>query len=310
MTIIEGYGYAYTKTGISLANNFVKVEYVGTVRFYYGALIQASYYNQLNNCLISTSGEGIAFNSWYSTVNNCVSVLAYYRCLYQNSLYGSNVISNCKFYGSSIFGIILINEVLLYTCDIANNQSGDISFDSADDIGTGAILARHLKLGSSTEVNAGGANRGILWSYDHDDTTSNHWGFTYQGTINWQTAVFQGADPGSWKVAVLGSSRTTLMPIRLKLAEVAVSASSLVTFKAWVKKDHATNVGAKIYVLGSDYTIDGVVAASATKANDTNWEELTITFTPTQAGVVDIYGEAWYSAGNSNVYFGSITVTQ
>jgi hypothetical protein len=78
----------------------------------------------------------------------------------------------------------------------------------------------------------------------------------------------------------------------------------------WVKKDHATNVGASILVEDEIFNIGGVAAVETTKASDTSWEELTITFTPTEAGVVPIYAQAWYVAGNSNAYIGSITVTQ
>lgn len=82
------------------------------------------------------------------------------------------------------------------------------------------------------------------------------------------------------------------------------------TVKVWVKKDHATNIGASIYVEDALYNINGVVAAETTKASDTSWEELTLTFTPTEAGVVPIFAKTWYIAGNSNSYIGSVTITQ
>ncbi len=94
------------------------------------------------------------------------------------------------------------------------------------------------------------------------------------------------------------------------LGPFPVNASALVTITAWVKKDHATNVAAKLYVEDALYNLDGVVADSATKADDTSWEELTITFTPTEQGAIPVFVDAWYVAGSSNVYIGSITVTQ
>jgi hypothetical protein len=134
--------------------------------------------------------------------------------------------------------------------------------------------------------------------------------FTRDGTVNWQTSVKQGSDPGSWKVTHSGTSRTDVYPIRIKAAELAVSASSLVTVSIWVKKDHATNVGCKVFVEGPDYTLTGVVADSETAANNTNWQQLTITFTPSVAGIVPIWFDSFYISGNSNTYLGSITVTQ
>jgi hypothetical protein len=101
-----------------------------------------------------------------------------------------------------------------------------------------------------------------------------------------------------------------LQPVYFRLAEVAVAASSLVTVTVSVKKDHATNIGAAIYVEDAIFNLNGVVASTATKANDTDWEELTLTFTPTEAGIVPIFASAYYVAGNSDAYFGPITVTQ
>jgi hypothetical protein len=148
------------------------------------------------------------------------------------------------------------------------------------------------------------------WSFDHDNTQGNHWGFFNGATVNVQSSVVHASEPVAWKFTITSIVRTIYKPITLRIASIPVEASALVTITAWIKKGHATNVGAKLYVLDELYNIDGVVADSATKADDTSWEELTITFTPTEAGVVPVFVDAWYVAGASNVYIGSITVTQ
>jgi hypothetical protein len=78
------------------------------------------------------------------------------------------------------------------------------------------------------------------------------------------------------------------------IARIAVNANKLVTVKGWFKKSHATDIVAKLvcpggYIAGVD--TDEV----ATVANNTDEQELTITFTPTEAGVVDIKS-VFYSA--------------
>jgi len=52
------------------------------------------------------------------------------------------------------------------------------------------------------------------------------------------------------------------------------------------------------------------VADDATAADNTNWQQLTITFTPDVDGIVPIYFKSWYIAGNSNTYLGTISCTQ
>jgi hypothetical protein len=177
-------------------------------------------------------------------------------------------------------------------------------------IGEGATLMRNCLIEDTTELSSAGTNTGFVWSFDHDNTPGNHWGLTSGATINWQTTVKESGAVGSWRVNVSGLTRAIFQPVYFRLAEIAVSASSLVTVKVWVKKDHATNIGAAIYVEDAAYNLNGVVASTATKANDTDWEELTLTFTPTEAGIVPIFASAYYVAGNSDAYFGPITVTQ
>lgn len=212
---------------------------------------------------------------------------------------------NCSFLSNTLYAIAVYPQSEFLTCTFANNGSGSIQLAEGE-----YIKLRNCTLSDSTEV-AHATNRfGRVWSFDHDNTAGNHWGFDSGATINWQTSTFHASEPGAWKIAISSSARTTYKPVQLKIAEVYCSASAAVTVTAWVKKDHATDVAAKLYVQDAFYNLDGVSATSDTKASDTSWEELSISFTPTEAGVVPIYVDSWYVAGTSNVYVGSITVSQ
>lgn len=148
-----------------------------------------------------------------------------------------------------------------------------------------------------------------IYSWRHDNTDDNHWIFTDGGTINSQTATRHTASGIAWKFIITSSNRSSSYPLKLKIAEVAVNANALVTVKAWLKKDHATDVAAKLVCPGGQLT--GIASdVIATKTDDTNWEQLTITFTPTQAGVIEIEAWAYYVSGNSNVYVDDFSVTQ
>jgi hypothetical protein len=79
--------------------------------------------------------------------------------------------------------------------------------------------------------------------------------------------------------------------VTLSLAKVACAANSLVTVKAWMRRD---NSGLTMRLVCKGGQIAGVandVTASVTTTNA--WEEETITFTPTETGVVEITAEAW-----------------
>lgn len=148
-----------------------------------------------------------------------------------------------------------------------------------------------------------------LFSHNHDQTADNHWIFTDGGTINSLATTREGGTGIMWKLAITSSNRASSYPLILSIAKIAVSANNLVTVKAYLKKDHATDVVGKLICRGGQ--IAGIASdLVATKANDTNWEELTISGTPTVAGVIEIECWAEYSAGNSNIYVEDLTISQ
>jgi len=153
-------------------------------------------------------------------------------------------------------------------------------------------------------------NASTIWSYNHNRVSGAHKGFFESGTIEWQTTTKQGSDPGAWKFGFSNTIRASNNPYELVLAMPVVASGSMVTVNAWVKKSHATDVGASIAVKGNGWDLDGISATETTAANNTDWQQLTITFTPTESGVVPIFGRAWVNASISDVYFGSIEITQ
>jgi hypothetical protein len=69
----------------------------------------------------------------------------------------------------------------------------------------------------------------------------------------------------------------------------------------WVKKSHATNVAAKLIIPKGQ--VPGLTAdVVATKANDTDWEQLSVSCTPTAIGNVEVEVWGWYVAGTGNIY--------
>lgn len=223
-----------------------------------------------------------------------------------------NVVSyeNCEFRNNLSSGLTVGAGVKLYNCVFANNGTSSILASDGERYGTGATLLRNCTLSDSTEITFGVGRHPSAWSFDHDDTPGNNWGFFNGGTVNLQTSVVHASEPVAWKVSLTNNTASQYNPITIRLGPFAVAASALVTITAWIKKDHATDVAAKLYVEDELYNLDGVTADSATKADDTSWEELTITFTPTEKGAIPVFVDAWYVAGASNVYIGSITVTQ
>ena len=140
---------------------------------------------------------------------------------------------------------------------------------------------------------------------------------TYAGAIYSGTTLvvydvntpLHGSASRSWRHDVQASS-DILNLIDQPLQGFAVGASTLVTFKIWIRRT-STSVTGRVRLKG--YTVAGVdadVTATSSAAINT-WEELSITFTPSAAGVAVIDLESYTTDGNTgSVFFGDATVTQ
>ena len=128
--------------------------------------------------------------------------------------------------------------------------------------------------------------------------------------FSWQpeSSIRHTASGVSRKVSVTSTDRTNTFPAIGILARVAVNANALVTIKAWMRR---TNTGLTLKLVCKGGQIAGVpndVSSSMTAAADT-WEEVTITFTPTVQGVVEITAEA-YGGTTYTGYVDDLTVSQ
>ena len=143
-----------------------------------------------------------------------------------------------------------------------------------------------------TEVSAGTAG-GIAYSNRHDNTDNNSWVFLAGlGTVNQQSSVVDSPATTAWQMRPTSTNATALSPVRLKIGTVVCAASALVTVTVRMRRD---NTGLTMRLVCPGGQISGVandVSADMTAIADT-WETVTITFTPTKAGAVDIYAYAF-----------------
>lgn len=266
--------------------------------------------NIVEDCIFSSCGNAILYGaSSKQTFTSCKFLNASSEGASANP---GGVFISCVFANNTNRGVSLLGPSTFISCTFGNNQASVI-FSNIDLFGSpyfNATLFRNCLFADIAETVTAANTFGTLWSFNHDQTAGNHWGFEYGATINRQSSVVHGSEPVAWRVVHSSSDRNASNVVSMKIGEFAVSASSLVTFKAWVKKDHATDVSCRIKVLDALYSLPGITETTATKANDTNWEELTITFTPTSAGIVPIYFESWRTGAQSNTYIGSVTCTQ
>jgi hypothetical protein len=171
------------------------------------------------------------------------------------------------------------------------------------------IYLNNFTINDTTEVGSLGAFGGLVYSNRHDNTDNNSWVFqASMGTSNQQTAVVDSPATTAWQMRPTGTDVAAGSPIALKLGTVVCAASSLVTVTARMRR---TNTGLTMRLICPGGQISGVatdVFSDMTAAANT-WQTVTITFTPTKAGAVDIYAYAFGGTTFSG-YVSNLTASQ
>lgn len=175
-------------------------------------------------------------------------------------------------------------------CLIKNISFAGNSYSISANKSSGPVLM-NCKLDDSLEF-ATFPGSETVYSHNHDQVAGSYKIFMNGAVIS--SAVDQRYTPSgySWKIQITSSARDSSWPIVFYLAEAAVSANALVTVKLQMRR---SNTGLTMRLVCKGGQIAGVnsdVVSAMTASADT-WSEQTITFTPTEAGVVEITVEAW-----------------
>ena len=177
-------------------------------------------------------------------------------------------------------------ELFISNVSTEENVSGGI----ANTQGANVYL-KNCVISESTEVSVTAFSAFAVQSHDHDQVVGNHKIFGDGFLISAATDQRHTASGISWKMQPTNTSRSSAWPVTLSLAKVACSANNLVTIKAWMYRD---NSGLTMRLVCKGGQIAGVASDVVSALSTTSaWEEETITFTPTETGVVEITAEAW-----------------
>jgi hypothetical protein len=139
-------------------------------------------------------------------------------------------------------------------------------------------------------------------------TANNHKVIMFGGTVLSELSVRHTASGISWNLQPTSALRDVNFPVQISLAKVAVASSGLVTANAWMQRD---NTGLTMQLMCRGGQIGGVASDVFTTmtVGASTWEQVTITFTPTEAGVVEILAQA-YGGTTFNGYVDDFSVSQ
>jgi hypothetical protein len=147
------------------------------------------------------------------------------------------------------------------------------------------------------------------YSQDEGNTVGNNKIYFSGGLATSQTAVRNTPSGYAWSLAPTSTSTvTSIYPLKLKLASIAANGGSAVTISAYMRR---TNTGLTMQLVcpaNQPYGPSTDTTASITAAADT-WQQVSISFTPTQNGVYDIYVYV-YGGTTYTGYVDDLGVTQ
>lgn len=273
----------------------------------YGLQLSVKTYNTLNYLNFSRYNYGIYFTSsslnTITTVTNVNNNTSYGIYFSSSSLNTITTITNAN--NNSIYGIYFSNSNnnMIRSLSTSGNTTGGIFNDTGINYVNNAVIAEATKVAGFTAF----ANSRIFLSKYNNDPNDNRI-YTDDGTIVSQIVTRHTASGIAWQLSPTSANRQASYPLDLCIAKIAVSANNLVTVSAWFRR---SDTGLTMQLVCKGGQINGVpndVIASMTAIADT-WEELTITFTPTEVGVVEIMAYA-YGGTTYSGYIDDMTITQ
>ena len=155
---------------------------------------------------------------------------------------------------------------------------------------------------------------GAAYYADTRQYINNLGGYSYVYS-NYATANSQNATAGGtgkeWKLAITNAARNTIYPFYIPIARVAVASSGKVTVKVYFKKSGTGIAGGLRCRVNQVAWSDGTSDITVTCPDNTSRNQVTLEFTPTEAGVVEIEAGAWYVSSTSDtVIIDDIEISQ
>lgn len=247
------------------------------------------------------------------------------------SEYSSNsTLTNCISHNNVAVGINIVHSATNRIKNCIANLNGQRG------LATGGGASNNMFINCSTSGNVGGSIQGqgqgdnffkdciflessvftIPITYTNsktvlinsNNTTNNYYNWTDGGVIYNSAAIRYSNSGFSWAMSPTSTTRNSSYPLDFPIAKIAVSANSLVTVKAWMRRSNILLTTGLRIKGGQIAGVPNDITSYMTAAADT-WQQVTLNFTPTEVGVVEILAEC-YGGSTFTAYVDDISVTQ
>ena len=145
-------------------------------------------------------------------------------------------------------------------------------------------------------------------SVKHDQVSNNTYMVLNGATVQTNNSIIHSSSGISWKLSVTSTGRTVNFPVLFPIAKSIVVANTVVTASIWL---YRTNTSLNVSLACKAYQIAGItsdVTASMIGSANT-WEKVSIQFTPTETGVIELEIRA-YGGSTYSVYIDDFSISQ
>ncbi len=141
-------------------------------------------------------------------------------------------------------------------------------------------------------------------------TAANNSVYTDYGVVTTTGVTGQPGSGIAWKMSPNANALAS-SPLRLNIGKIACPANVPTTVKYWAKFS-AAGPSAQLKVFGGRYAGVGSAGTDVVSSaiSGTSYAQYSVTFTPTEACVVDVFAEVWGSSTQSLTVSGPVVVSQ
>lgn len=229
-----------------------------------------------------------------------------------------------------------IGEMSAYGLTAKGNASGEIQLNNANveiyaldtnsgvavaqvafasNTGGKAVIYNWTQYAAGTLTNLGSPLTGqtsnnAVASQKEGGTAANNTVFTDYGVVTTTGVTGQPGSGIAWKLSPNANALAS-SPLRLNVGKIACPANVPTTVKYWAKLS-AAGPTAQLKVFGGRYAGVGSAGTDIVSSaiTGTSYAQVSITFTPTEACVVDVFAEVWGSSTQSLTISGPVVVSQ
>lgn len=212
----------------------------------------------------------------------------------------------------NVYNLGVIDEVTQLS--VATASTAPSSFSNGTVTTTGTIMSGNMhsiyleNVNYTSPVSINNTTLGNYGGLYLTNCNSSNGYYKDVGSVLTDTTVRHTASGYSWKMSPTTTSACLTYPLRMKVGSFAFNAGSLVTVKAWLRRDNTALYMKLVLPFQGIPGVTDEISSSITVGADT-WEEVTITFTPTSAGAAEVYVDA-FGGTTYNGYVDDVTITQ